>query len=578
MSPKRSIPVTKVFTYTKDRKKAAYSVMLAILSVFGGLIPYLSASRLVILIITHSLTPFSTLYWGGCAIAGYFCKTVCYTLSSSFSHQMAYQTIAEIRIMLTDKLLLLSLGKTAEKTTGEYKNILMDEMEHLEYPLAHMLPELTSNILGFIVMLISLLIISWPLALASLGTLILGFLVYGLMMSGKNVMEMYQKYTKDSEMMSSAMVEYVSGMEVIKAFGKTASSMNKFSTAVTTFRNSMKNWFAHCYPYLAGFYVITPNSLFFVLPIGMLLMSHNLITITQFILCMFLSLGVSEPIIKIMEFADHIMAITTTLKKVDELLETDELSQGTMSFSDTDLLTVNNLTFGYESKNKVLNNINFSVKKGQKIAFVGSSGSGKSTIAKLLVRFYDPESGSIQINHTDIQTVPLKLLMDNISFVSQDNFLFNTTIYENIRIGNPAASQAEIIDAAKKAACHDFIEDFTDGYNTLVGEDGGKLSGGQKQRIAIARTMLKNAPIVILDEASAFIDPENEEKIQLSIQHLTEGKTLIMIAHRLNTIINCDCIYVVDKGHIVNRGTHEELLKKCAVYQKLWFCNQGQEV
>jgi ATP-binding cassette subfamily B protein IrtA len=578
MSPKKSIPVTKVFTYTNDRRKAVYSVILAIISVFGGLIPYFSAARLVILVITHSLTPLATIYWGGCAITGYFCKTICYTLSSSCSHQMAYQTIAEIRIMLTDKLLLLSLGKAAEKTTGEYKNIIMDEMEHLEYPLAHMLPELTSNILGFIIIIGSLLIISWPLALASLGTLILGFLVYGLMMFGKNVMGMYQKYTKDNEMMSSAMVEYVSGMEVIKAFGKTVSSMNIFSKAITTFRDSMKNWFAHCYPYLAGFYVITPNSLFFVLPIGMLLMSHNLITINQFILCMFLSFGVSEPIIKIMEFADHIMAITTTLKKVDELMETDKLSQGTLSFSDTDLITVNNLTFGYEPQNKVLKNISFSVKKGQKIAFVGSSGSGKSTIAKLLVRFYDPDSGSIKINNTDIRTVPLKLLMDNISFVTQDNFLFNTTIYENIRIGNPSASQSEIIKAAKKAACHDFIEDFTDGYNTLVGEAGDKLSGGQKQRIAIARTMLKNAPIVILDEASAFIDPENEEKIQQSIQHLTEDKTLIMIAHRLSTIINCDCIYVIDKGHIVNNGTHEELLKKCTVYQKLWIYNQGQEV
>lgn len=578
MNQKKSNPFAEVFSYAKDKRKAIFSVLLAIISVFGGLIPYWSAAKLVILIVTQKLVIADTLLWGGGAVAGYAVKTICYTLSSSCSHQMAYSILAEIRSILTDKLLRISLGNAEKKTAGEYKQILMDEIEHLEYPLAHMLPELTSHILGFLVMAVSLFLCSWQLAVAALGTLILGFIIYGMMMAGKDVMKMFQKYTKDSEMMSGAMVEYVGGMEVIKAFGQTASSMEKFSNAVLSFRDSMKAWFAHCYPYLAGFYVITPNSLIFVLPIGVLLMSAGIVPLDKFILCMFLSFGISEPIIKVMEFADHIMAISTTMGKIDEILEIDDLPQGTISLDGIETIEAKNLSFGYTKDTAVIKNISFSIKRGQRIAFVGSSGSGKSTIAKLLVRFYDPDSGSIQIDGIDIRNIPLKKLMENISFVTQDNFLFDTSIMENIRVGNPSALDSDVMSAAKKATCDDFIQVLPEGYNTKAGEAGGKLSGGQRQRIAIARTILKNAPIVILDEASAFIDPENEDKIQKSIESLTAGKTLIMIAHRLNTIMNCDCIYVVDDGEITASGTHNELLERCSIYQNLWKRNQGEEV
>lgn len=577
MEKNKPNPIAEVFSYAHDKKLIGFSIFLAVIAVLSGLLPYFAASYLVIGLINKNLTVNLVLLWGLLAIIGYLLKTICLTFSSACSHKMGYAVMAEIRTMLTKKLLRLSMGKATQRNAGEYKEIIMDEVKHLEYPLAHMLPELTSHILGFLIVIIYMFTVSWQLALASLGTLILGFLIYGLMMSGKDVMGMFQKYAKDSETMAGTMVEYVNGMEVIKAFGRTASSMEKFSSAVKAFWDSMIAWFKHCHPFIAGFYVITPNSLMLVLPIGMLLLGTGSITLEHFILCMFLAFGVAQPIIKIMEFADHIMTITTTMGKVDEIMGLEELPQGVLSLDGADVLNMNHVSFGY-GDTEVLHDISFEVVKGQKVAFVGASGSGKSTIAKLLVRFYDPDKGGIQVNGIDISNVPLDDLMSQISFVTQDNFLFDTSIKENIRMGNISATDEAVIKAAKQAGCHEFICSLPDGYETSVGNAGSKLSGGQKQRIAIARAILKEAPIVILDEASAFMDPENEDRVQRSIEALTEKKTLIMIAHRLHTVINCDCIFVVDDGSIIASGTHAELLKSCEVYQSLWERNQEEGV
>lgn len=577
MKNKGANPIAEVFSYVNDKRLIGLSVFLAVIAVLSGLLPYFAASYLVIGLVSETLTENHVLVWGILAIVGYLFKTICLTLSSICSHKMGYAVMAEIRTMLTQKLLRLSMGKATKRNAGEYKEILMDEVEHLEYPLAHMLPELTSNILGFLIVVIYMFTVSWQLALASLGTLVLGFLIYGMMMAGKDVMGMFQKYTKDSETMAGTMVEYVNGMEVIKAFGRTASSMEKFSSAVKAFRDSMIAWFKHCHPFLAGFYVVTPNSLMLVLPIGIVLLSTGSITLNHFIICMFLAFGVAQPLIKIMEFADHIMAITTTMGKVDEIMEMEELPQGKSSLQAADHLAMKHVSFSYGDV-EVLHDVSFEVHKGQKVAFVGASGSGKSTIAKLLVRFYDPDVGGIQIDGIDIRNTSLDNLMSKISFVTQDNYLFDTSIKENIRMGDIFASDEDVICASKQAGCHEFICSLPDGYETLSGNAGNKLSGGQKQRIAIARAILKDAPIVILDEASAFMDPENEDRVQKSIEALTKEKTLIMIAHRLHTIIHCDCIFVVNDGRIIASGTHEELLKSCEIYQTLWERNREEGV
>ena len=498
------------------------------------------------------------------------------TAASSVSHRMAYSAMGEIRTTLAQKLLRISLGKVKEKSAGEYKQMLMDEIEHLEYPLAHMVPELTSNLIGFIAVLVYIFIESWQLGLAAVGTLVVGFIIYGMMTAGHDLMAIFKQFTSDSEKMTGIMVEYVSGMEVIKAFGRTASSMEKFTTSVMKFKESMQVWFAHCYPYMAGFYVVTPNSLLFVLPIGVALMAAGKLPIEVFITCAFLAFGVAEPLIKIVEFSDNLTAIQTTMKKVNELLDIEEMNQGSLKLNGADIVEAENVVFGYHEK-EILHGISFQVKKGEKIAFVGASGSGKSTIAKLIARFYDVQEGSIKINGQDIRNVTMENLMQQINYVTQDNYLLDMSIADNIRLGNPSASDERVIEIAKQIGCHDFIMTLPQQYQTTVGGAGARLSGGQKQRIAIARAMLKDAPIVILDEATAFMDPENESLVQQSINTLTRDKTLIMIAHRLQTVVDCDRIYVVNAGNIIASGTHEQLLASCENYRMMWKHHNGEE-
>lgn len=577
MNKKNENPLMDIFVYVDEKKQVIFSVVCSIISVIAGFVPYIACAMLVNSLMKGQLQAKTIYIWGGSAVCGYLIKTGMFMLASYCSHKMAYSVMAKIRTMMAKKLLTVSLGDVKKKTAGEYKQIIMDEIEHLEYPLAHMIPELTSNILGFVLVLLLVFVNSWQLGLAAVGTLAVGFVIYGMMMAGSDVMGIFKKYTADSEHMSGAMVEYVKGMEVIKAYGQTASSMEKFSSAVLTFRDSMKKWFAHCYPYIAGFYVVTPNSLLFVLPLGALLLSKGIIDLSSFIFCMFLAFGVAEPLIKMVEFADQIMAINTTMTKVNEFMAMEDLPEGRMDIASADVLEMKNVNFGYDD-NQVLKNISFRVKKGQRIAFVGASGSGKSTIAKLLVRFYDPQDGAVLLNGRDIRNTSMKELMDQVSYVTQDNFLIDASVFDNIKIGNENATKEQVIEAAKKASCHQFIMEFADGYDTSVGGVGGRMSGGQKQRIAIARTILKEAPIVILDEATAFMDPENENLVQNSMEALTKDKTLIMIAHRLQTVVNCDCIYVMNQGEIVASGSHEELLKNCEIYINMWKHNEGMEV
>jgi ATP-binding cassette subfamily B protein len=565
-----------VFKFVRDKSAAAVSAVLAVISVFAGLIPYLAAAKLLLALIGNEITSQKIFFWGTLAVGGYFFKTLLMSIASNVSHRMAYSTMSEIRTALAQKLLRVPLGTVREKRVGEYKQMLMDEIEHLEYPLAHMIPELTSNLIGFLTVLVYIFIVNWKLGLCAVGTLLVGFVIYGMMTSGHDLMEIFRQFTADSEKMTGIMVEYVGGMEVIKAYGRTASSMEKFTSSVMKFKDSMMTWFRHCYPFMAGFYVVTPNSLLFVLPVGAALLACGRLELSPFIMCMFLAFGVAEPLIKIVEFSDNITAITTTMKKVNEILDLDEMSKGSIKAEGADVLSAENVRFSYKEK-EILHGVSFTVKKGEKIAFVGASGSGKSTIAKLLARFYDVGDGSIKLDGTDIRNIETESLMQQMNYVTQDNYLLDMTIADNIRLGDPDATDEQVYDIAKRTGCHDFIMTLPQQYQTRVGSAGAKLSGGQKQRIAIARAMLKNAPIIILDEATAYMDPENEELVQNSINELAKDKTLIMIAHRLQTVTDCDRIYVVNKGEIIAQGTHEELLENSSDYRSMWAHHSGEE-
>ncbi|GAA0076011.1 ABC transporter ATP-binding protein [Clostridium sp. CTA-5] len=560
----------------KYNGKMTLSIVLSIFSVIFGIIPYFIVTKILTVMILKTGTISNIIYLSIIGGVGFCLKIILFNLSTAISHKLAYNTINVFRYEIVDKLAFMSMGELKKKKVGEYKQLIIDDMEQLEYPLAHAIPEISSNLLGFISIIIYLFIVDWRLALASLLPIIISFIIYAIMMKG-GAMEIFKEFNEGKALLNSSTVEYINGMEVIKAFNQTLSSIEKFSNSVIHFRDVMTKWFSHCWLYLSAYNIIMPSSIAFVLPTGAILLRYNKIELSTFIIGMILSLGIAPPIMKLIEFTDNIPTIIFTDNKLKEILSTKELQQNLQNVDlKDDSIEFNHVNFGYEKEN-VLHDISLKIEPKMMTAFVGPSGAGKSTVAKLIARFWDVNEGNIMVGGENIKNIPLKQLMDKISFVSQENFLFDMTIRENIRIGNKLATDDEIEFAAKNAGCLDFISKLPKGFETKVGDAGELLSGGERQRIAIARAMIKDAPIVILDEATAFTDPENEEIIQKSINNLTKNKTLIVIAHRLSTIVNANKIILFDKGRIVSEGNHNELLKTSVLYKDMWEAHIGSK-
>jgi ATP-binding cassette subfamily B protein len=463
------------------------------------------------------------------------------------------------------------LGSVMGQTVGKIKNVMVDEVEKVETPLAHIIPEFTSNLLIPIGIFVYMAYLDWRMALAALITIPLGMIPYAMVM--KNYKKKYDAYMEANNYMNSTIVEYVEGIEVIKAFNQSTSSYEKFKNAVTAFRDYTLEWFRSTWKYTSSATAILSSTLLGTLPIGMYLYMQNELSGSNFAICIILSLGIIEPLLKLSNFINDTQIISYAVQATNEFLQLEELESPNKKvfFSNYDII-LQHVGFSYDGnrKNQVLHDINLSLPQGKFTALVGPSGGGKSTVAKLIARFWDVVDGKITIGGIDLRHIPLEQLMDTVSFVTQDNFLFNYSILENIRLGKPTASDEEVFKAAKAACCDEFINKLDEGYHTKVGDAGGKLSGGERQRIAMARAILKDAPIVILDEATAFTDPENEDKLQKSIAHLTEGKTLLVIAHRLSTIKSADQIVVLEKGRIKRRGTHEKLIETCELYCDMW--------
>lgn len=560
----------------KYNGKMMLAIMLSIFSVLCGIVPYVIVTKILTIVILGGGTVSNIIYLsfiGGC---GFCFKVILFNLSTVISHKLAYDTINSVRYEIVDRLAFMSMGELQKKKVGEYKQIVMDDMDQLEYPLAHAIPEISSNLFGFIAIIIYLFILDWHLALASLAPIVISFIIYGIMMKG-GAMEIFKEFNDGKTLLNSSTVEYINGMEVVKAFTQTASSIEKFSNAVIHFRDVMTKWFSHCWPYLSAYNVIMTASIAFVLPIGAILLKNNTIGISTFIMEMILSLGIAPSIMKLVEFTDNIPTIMFTDIKLKEILSTKELEQSLTNVELKDeSVEFNHVNFGY-GEEEVLSDISFKIKPKTMTAFVGPSGAGKSTVAKLIARFWDAKQGNILVGGENIKNIPLKQLMNEISFVSQENFLFDMTIRENIRVGNSNATNGEIEEVAKDAGCLDFISKLPKGFETKVGDAGQLISGGERQRITIARAMIKNAPIIVLDEATAFTDPENEEIIQKSINNLTKDKTVIIIAHRLSTIVDANKIILFHKGRIVSEGNHSELLKKSPIYKGMWEAHIGSK-
>ncbi len=569
MQPKKHNWLSGIFKYIGHYKNSMIgSITLAVVSVACGLVPYLAVSNIIVLFFRNQADIKNICELAVLALIGHALHRLLFSIATTLSHKTAFAVLKNIRSAISEKLIRMPMGTVLGKTSGQYKNILVDEVERLEFPIAHMLPEFTSNLLIPLAVFVYLLILDWRLALSSLITVALGLLFFSLMMSGYK--ERFEKYTTACEHLNSTVIEYVNGIEVIKAFGQSAASYGKYTDAVSGYRDYTLDWYRRSWKYTSAAYAVMPSVLLAVLPIGAALYSGGSLGLSEYILCMILSMGLVPPLIKVVEFLDNFAIMEQTEGTVHDLLSVDELPiPEHPRHPEHNNYVFEHVCFSYD-KIEVLKDVSFSVPEGTTTAFVGPSGSGKSTIAKLMVRFWDAGSGEIRLGGIPLPDIAQDALNESISYVSQDNYLFNIPIIENIRIGKPGAADEEVIEAAKKACCHEFILNLEHGYDTLAGDAGGKLSGGEKQRIAIARAILKNAPVVILDEATAFTDPENEDKLQTSIAALTKSKTLIVIAHRLSTIVDANQIIVVNHGEIEAKGTHEQLLNACPLYTKMW--------
>ena len=556
--------------------KMALSVFCAILSVAGGFIPFWAVYEILLAFINQNVTLNGILIWCLVGAAGYLLRVACHGISTILAHISAYTILEGIRLKIADRLMKAPLGEVMGRRIGYLKNIIMDKVEDLEPPLAHMIPELTSNLLLPVAIFIWMLVIDWRMGLAVLISPVLAMIPMFFLM--RNYNSQYAAYMEANNHVNSIIIEYVEGIEVVKAFNQSTSSYEKFVNAVQSFKEFTLAWFKSTWKSMNLMMAIMPTTLLGVLPVGLLLVQNGSISPAELAMGIILSLSIVGPLMKATTFINEAKSMEYAVEAANELLNLPVLpdSGKIVSIPHNDI-ALKHVTFSYDGseQNEVLHDVNLELPEGSFTALVGPSGGGKSTIARLIARFWDVTGGNITIGGKNIKELSIRQLSELVSFVTQDNFLFNCSLKENIRLGDPNATDEEVYAAAKAACCDEFIVRLDKGYDTPAGDAGKRLSGGEKQRIAIARAILKNAPIVILDEATAFTDPQNEDKIQKSIMALSKGKTLLVIAHRLSTIQNADQIVVLKKGRIVDCGKQEELLKRCPLYADMWKAHIG---
>lgn len=569
MSHKEPGTICQLFAFVGESNgKMRISILLAVLGEIFGIVPFLMVALLADELYRGTATIQRVLFFSGIAAICQLIKMLLTWRSSLMSHKISFTILKNIRETITDRMAKVSMGVMLETPTGTFKNLIVDNVAKLEDSMAHFMPELPSNIAAPLCSILLIFILDWRMGLASLITIPLGILFFAAMMRGYGPrMENYMRSAND---MNSSLVEYVNGIQVIKAFNRSASSYGKYSESINYFHDSTMEWWSQCWFWNAAARAVLPSTLLGTLPVGAWLYMEGTLSLPVFLISLVVPMGFVAPLMKVSEAMEQVSMIKGNLEQVTAFLKTPELvrpsepvslGERTYQFED--------VHFGYK-ETEILHGISFQTKPGTMTAIVGPSGSGKSTIAKLMAGFWDVTSGAVRFGDHDIRQIPFEQLMGEISYVAQDNFLFDKSIRENIRMGNPSATNAEVEAAAKAANCHDFIMQLEQGYDTLAGDAGDRLSGGERQRITIARAMLKQASVIILDEATAYADPENEALIQQAISKLVAGKTLIVVAHRLNTIRNADQILVVANGNIAGRGTQEELLRECPIYQKMW--------
>lgn len=562
------IPI--LLDYASDKKRYyVISILAAIISVASGIIPFYFIADIITKLINHQ-EAFSDYLLDIIMILVFFLiKGLFHVLSTSLSHIAAFQIIKTTRKRATDSLALASLGDVKDENSGSLKNTLCERIDSTETTLAHIIPEVSSSVLCFLGTFVYLMILDWRMGLFSLIPVVIGIVSYLTMTIG------YEKYYKNciekTKILNDTAVEYINGIEVIKAFGKSESSYEKFEKAAKEGASCFVEWMRNSNVSFTIAMSVAPYTLLAILPLGGLLFYNGLIPLNTFIVSVLMSIGLIAPLINAMGHADDISKAQVIFKEIDRIVSIKQLARPKVSkaLPKDSSISIRNVSFGYKNE-EVLHDINLEIKADSQVAFVGPSGAGKSTIAKLIASLWDPNKGDIYIGGVNIKDLTLEDYNKEVSYVSQNNYLFNVSIKENIRMGNLNASDEEVVEICKKCGVHDFIMNLENGYDTVVGDSGSHLSGGERQRISIARAMMKNSKIVILDEATAYTDPENESIIQKSLAELVKGKTVIVIAHRLSTIVNSDDIILVNNGVIEAHGKHQELLEKSELYRKMW--------
>ena len=551
------------------------SVIFSMVSLIAGLVPYYLVYRILDRYIAGELDRSFVIYNCLAALIAYFVKVLCFGISTGISHYVAFNVLEGLRLKVADAFLKAPLGEVYAHSIGEIKSVIVDKIEDIEPPLAHVVPEGAGHILLPIVCFVALVAVDIRVALASLLALPLGliFMMLTFKLSGKNMI----KYQEANANMSSMIVEYVEGIEVVKAFGKAGVSYEKFAGSICDYRDFVIEWLRSTWITMKLAFAFMPATLLGVVPVSIMLVNKGSMSVSEMALSVMLAMSMVISMAKIEIFSNGLRQMQYTVLEVKKFLDIESLSEPeSEKLPEHYDIELKDVHFTYDKEQgEVLHGIDLKMEQGSFTALVGPSGGGKSTVAKLIARFWDVSGGSIKIGGIDIKDMKITSLADIVSFVTQDNFLFSRSIKENIRLGKPDASDEEVYNAAKAACCDEFIQKLPNGYDTSAGEAGKRLSGGERQRIAIARMMLKDAPIVILDEATAFTDPENETKLQESIANLTKGKTLLVIAHRLSTIKNADRIVVLNDGTIEDMGSQEELMERSQLYKRMWQAHVG---
>lgn len=545
------------------------SVLAALIGVACSLVPYVIMVRLIQGLVDGSADRAWCLKQ--CLIMGawWVLRYLLHTLSTTLSHHATFQVLARIRIRLLDKLATLPLGTVLEKSSGSYKSIIVERVDSIETTLAHLVPEMTSNIVGALAVLVLMFLLDWRLALSMLIVLPLAIVCFITMFNGYE--GRFKRAVDATKTLNDTAVEYIGGIEVIKAFGQSKTSYAKFVSAAKEGADCFIDWMRSCIFGQSAGMAVFPATLLGILPAGCLMYMHGSLEAGTFLAAVVLSFGVMQPLLTAYSYTDDLMQVGTIVGEVSEILRQKDMKRPETAgkLPKDNAIEVKDVCFAYHDK-EVLHGVSLRIEPGTVNALVGPSGSGKSTIARLAASLWDVDSGSITLGGVDIRSLPLKECTDRIAYVSQDNYLFDLSVMDNIRMGRQGATDGQVIAAAKACGCHEFILSLEKGYDTLCGSSGGHLSGGERQRISIARAMLKDAPVVILDEATSYTDPENEAVIQSALAKLIRGKTLLVIAHRLSTIADADQIFVVKDGRIAARGTQGELLENCPLYREMW--------